>query len=52
MKGSYEDSVWEHLAGTTNAPFEPGEHREIVVKAINNLGNESCWLLRSWMNWG
>jgi adenine-specific DNA-methyltransferase len=40
LGGSYEDSVWEHLAGTTSAPFEPGEHREIAVKAIDDRGNE------------
>ena len=26
LKGDYDDSVWDHLAGTTSAPFEPGEH--------------------------
>ncbi|WP_202221714.1 hypothetical protein [Okeania sp. KiyG1] len=40
MKSSYEDSVLEHLAGTTSAPFEPGEYWEIVVKAIYDQGNE------------
>ncbi|WP_293116078.1 hypothetical protein [Okeania sp. SIO1I7] len=40
MKDSYEDSVWEHLAGTTSAPFELGEHWEIAVKAIDDQGNE------------
>ncbi len=40
LKGTYEDSVWEHLAGTTSAPFELGEHREIAVKAIDDRGNE------------
>jgi adenine-specific DNA-methyltransferase len=40
LKGTYEDSVWEHLAGTVSAPFELGEHREIAVKAIDDRGNE------------
>jgi adenine-specific DNA-methyltransferase len=36
----YDDSVWEHLAGTTSAPFEAGEHRQIAVKVIDDRGNE------------
>ncbi|MGD1717420.1 hypothetical protein [Hydrocoleum sp. CS-953] len=30
----------ENLADTTSAPFEPGEHREIAVKVIDDRGNE------------
>jgi adenine-specific DNA-methyltransferase len=40
LKGSYEDEVWEHLAGTKSAPFDPGEHQEIAVKVIDDRGNE------------
>jgi len=40
LRGEFEDSVWHHLAGTTSAPFEPGEHREIAVKVIDDRGNE------------
>jgi adenine-specific DNA-methyltransferase len=40
LKGSYEDSVWEHLAGTTSAPFEAGEHKQVAVKVIDDRGNE------------
>ncbi|HUI28478.1 MAG TPA: DNA methyltransferase, partial [Candidatus Kryptonia bacterium] len=40
LKGEYEDSVWEHLAGTTSAPFEAGEHGQIAVKVIDDRGNE------------
>ena len=36
----YEDSVWEHLAGTTSAPFEAGEHGQVAVKVIDDRGNE------------
>jgi adenine-specific DNA-methyltransferase len=36
----FEDTVWEHLAGTTSAPFEPGENRRIAVKVIDDRGNE------------
>jgi adenine-specific DNA-methyltransferase len=40
LKGEYEDSVWEHLAGATSAPFAPGEHKTIAVKVIDDRGNE------------
>ena len=40
LKGDFEDTVWEHLAGTESAPFEAGEHDEIAVKVIDDRGNE------------
>lgn len=40
LKGTYEESVWEHLSGTTSAPFEGGESKEIAVKVIDDRGNE------------
>jgi adenine-specific DNA-methyltransferase len=40
LKGTYEESVWEHLAGTMSAPFEGGESKEIAVKVIDDRGNE------------
>jgi adenine-specific DNA-methyltransferase len=40
LKATYEDSVWEHLAGTTSAPFSAGEYRKIAVKVIDDRGNE------------
>jgi adenine-specific DNA-methyltransferase len=40
LRGEFEDSVWEHLAGTTSAPFEAGEHRQVAVKVIDDRGNE------------
>jgi len=40
LKGEYEDSVWDHLAGTISAPFEAGEHKQIAVKVIDDRGNE------------
>jgi adenine-specific DNA-methyltransferase len=40
LKGEYDDSVWEHLAGATSAPFAPGEHKTIAVKVIDDRGNE------------
>lgn len=40
LKATHEESVWDHLAGTTSAPFEAGEYRQIAVKVIDDRGNE------------
>jgi adenine-specific DNA-methyltransferase len=40
LKGMYDDSVWDHLAGTTSTPFEQGEQKQIAVKVIDDRGNE------------
>jgi adenine-specific DNA-methyltransferase len=40
LKGEYEDAIWAHLAGTTSAPFEAGDHRQVAVKVIDDRGNE------------
>jgi len=40
LKGTYEESVWDHLAGTKSAPFEAGENGQVAVKVIDDRGNE------------
>ena len=40
LKGNYDESVWEHLAGTKSVPFEAGEYNQIAVKVIDDRGNE------------
>jgi adenine-specific DNA-methyltransferase len=40
LKGEYDDSLWEHLAGAVSTPFEPGEQKTIAVKVIDDRGNE------------
>jgi hypothetical protein len=40
LKGGYDESVWDHLAGTVSAPFTAGEHKQIAVKVIDQRGNE------------
>ena len=40
LKGSYEDSIWEHLASTTSEPFDVEEHKQVAVKVIDDRGNE------------
>jgi adenine-specific DNA-methyltransferase len=40
LKATYEDSVWEHLAGSVSEPFAAGESKKIAVKVIDDRGNE------------
>ena len=40
LKGQFDDSVWEHLAGTVSEPFVLGDKKRIAVKAIDERGNE------------
>ena len=40
LKGEYEETVWDHLAGTVSAPFEIGEHGQVAIKVIDDRGNE------------
>jgi adenine-specific DNA-methyltransferase len=40
LKGAYDESVWQHLAGTTSTPFEAGDHRQVAIKVIDDRGNE------------
>ena len=40
LKGQFEDSVWEHLAGTASEPFALGDRKRIAVKVIDERGNE------------
>ncbi|MDR4476882.1 MAG: site-specific DNA-methyltransferase [Nitrospira sp.] len=49
LKGEYEESVWDHLSGTTSAPFEAGEHKQVAVKVIDDRGNELLVVRK--LNW-
>lgn len=40
IKGTYDDEVWSHLAGTVSKSFFAGEHLAIAVKVIDDRGNE------------
>ena len=40
LKADYDETVWDHLSGTTSAPFEAGEHGQVAVKVIDDRGNE------------
>ena len=40
LKAKFDDSVWDHLAGTTSEPFLLGQHQTVAVKVIDERGNE------------
>jgi hypothetical protein len=38
--GTLNDDLFDQLTGLVSLPFEPGEHRRIAVKVIDQRGNE------------
>ncbi len=40
LKDVYDESIWDHLAGTTSSAFEAGTNRQVAVKVIDARGNE------------
>jgi adenine-specific DNA-methyltransferase len=40
LRATHQETVWDHLAGDTSAPFDPGERQQIAVKVIDDRGNE------------
>jgi adenine-specific DNA-methyltransferase len=40
LKTDFDESVWDHLAGTISAPFPAGSVREVAVKVLDDRGNE------------
>jgi adenine-specific DNA-methyltransferase len=40
LKATFDESVWEHLAGTTSEPFAMGKENCVAVKVIDERGNE------------
>lgn len=40
LQTDFDESVWDHLAGTVSAPFTAGDVRDIAVKVIDDRGNE------------
>ncbi len=40
LKGQFNDSVWEHLAGTISEPFAADSKGQIAIKVIDERGNE------------
>jgi len=40
LKGQFNDSLWEHLAGDTSEPFAAGDKERVCIKVIDPRGNE------------
>jgi adenine-specific DNA-methyltransferase len=40
LRGEYDESLWDHLSGTTSAAFEAGAQLQVAVKVIDERGNE------------
>jgi len=40
LKARFDESVWDHLAGTRSEPFVLGAHRRVAIKVIDERGNE------------
>lgn len=40
LKATFDESVWQHLAGTVSEPFAIGDRKRIAVKVIDERGNE------------
>jgi len=40
LKATFDESVWEHLAGTTSEAFVLGDRKRIAIKVIDERGNE------------
>ena len=40
LNANFDDSVWQHLAGTVSEPFALGSRRKVAVKVIDERGNE------------
>lgn len=40
LKGTHEESVWDHLSGTKSTAFPLGDHEQVAVKVIDDRGNE------------
>lgn len=40
LRATHQETVWDHLAGDTSAPFDAGDRQQIAVKVIDDRGNE------------
>jgi len=40
LRADFDESLFDHLAGDTSAPFTPGDNRKVAVKVIDERGNE------------
>lgn len=40
LRGTYQEGVWQHLAGAVSEPFPASDRGKIAVKVIDDRGNE------------
>lgn len=40
LRATFDESVWQHLAGNVSEPFALGEGRRVAIKVIDERGNE------------
>lgn len=40
LKGQFNESLWDHLAGTESEPFAVGSNGQVAIKVIDDRGNE------------
>ena len=40
LKGQFNESLWDHLAGTESEPFAAGSNGQVAIKVIDDRGNE------------
>ena len=40
LRADFEETLFDHLAGDTSAPFTAGDNRRVAVKVIDERGNE------------
>jgi len=45
LKAEIDEELIEAYRGTVSLPFEPGEHRRIAVKIVDDRGIESLKLM-------
>jgi adenine-specific DNA-methyltransferase len=40
LKGTYSDTVWDHLAGVESTNFVGGKYKRVAIKVVDDRGNE------------
>jgi adenine-specific DNA-methyltransferase len=40
LNGQFNESLWDHLAGTESEPFAAGSNGQVAIKVIDDRGNE------------
>ena len=46
LKAEIDEELIEEYRGTVSLPFEPGEHKRVAVKIVDDRGIESLKIMR------